>query len=132
MRWVCGAAVLLMMVLALPGCSDARGVSAGDYEHVYTVRARVMQLPDGSPGGAFMAYHEEISDYQAANGSVGMQSMLMPFTIVDDSVLDGVAVGDVVAITFGESFEPAVKQGVISIEKLPSDTVLAFDAVAEE
>ncbi|MEM9420870.1 MAG: copper-binding protein [Planctomycetota bacterium] len=127
MRWV-GGVVVWLLVLALPGCSSGAGVSAADYEHVYTVRARVAQLPDGSPGGAFLAYHETIPDYQAANGSVGMSAMLMPFTIVDASVLEGIAEGDVVEITFGESFEPAVKQGVISIEKLPSDTVLAFEA----
>lgn len=100
---------------------------AAEYNHVYTVRARVTQLPDGSPGGGFYAHHERIPDYVSVNGSIGMDSMIMPFTIVDDSVLDGLSVGDVVEITYGESFRPAVKQGVIAVTELPADTVLSFE-----
>ncbi|MFI4860912.1 MAG: hypothetical protein ACIAXF_09555 [Phycisphaerales bacterium JB063] len=126
MRSTLGILLFLLFALALPACSGGGGADAG-YQHVYTVRARVTQLPDGSPGGAFMAHHETIPDYQAANGNVGMNAMRMPFTIVDDRVLEGIAVGDVVEITYGESFEPEVKQGVIAIKKLPRDTVLEFD-----
>lgn len=125
----------LFFLVVLVGC-DGRGSgsmgshSRGDYEHVYTVRARVTQLPDGSPSGGFYARHERIPDYVSVNGSIGMDTMVMPFTILDDSVLEGIAVGDVVEITYGESFRPTVKQGVISVTKLPADTALSFEEVS--
>ena len=119
-----GFAVILLAacLLALPGC----GKDADEYLHIYTVRARVTQLPDGSPGSAFMAHHEPLGDYVSANGSIGMASMIMPFQTPDPAVLDAIEVGDIVEITFGESFEPEVRQGVIRISKLPGDTQLDF------
>ncbi len=131
----CAAAAVLLLCLAvsagLTGCDRGSGGQAAadpaeQYEHVYTVRAQVTQVPDGSPGGQFLARHEAIPDYVAANGSVGMHSMVMPFTIVDPAVLEGVAVGDLVEITFGETHRPRVSQGVIAITKLPADTELDF------
>ena len=119
--------VLLLAVGVLfgAGCTQEQGDPTAAYEHVYTVRGRVVQLPDGSRGSGFYAQHEAIPDYVSASGSIGMVSMTMSFTIVDDAVLEGIAVGDIVEIVYGESSTP-VKQGVISIEKLPSDTVLDF------
>ena len=125
-------AVLALSVFLLAGCSGSGGGSdagAAAYDHVYTVRARVTRLPDGSPSGDFRARHEAIPDYQAANGSVGMNTMEMPFQIVDAGVLDGVAVGDIVEITYGETHRPRVSQGVIAIKQLPNDTVLDFGEV---
>jgi hypothetical protein len=117
----------------LAGCGGEQGStdSAAQYEHVYTVRAQVTQVPDGSPGGQFLARHEAIPDYVAANGSVGMHAMVMPFTIVDPAVLEGIVVGDVVEITFGETHRPRVSQGVIAITKLPADTALDFGDTGE-
>lgn len=119
-----GALVMaVILVASIAGC----GSKGAEYEHVYTVRGRVLQLPDGTPGGGFVVYHEEIPDYAAANGTTGMHAMAMPFALPDPSVIDGLAVGDIVEITFGESFKPEVRQGVIKAVVLPPDTVLAFD-----
>jgi len=122
-------AVLALSVFLLVGCSGSSHAGVAAYDHVYTVRARVTRLPDGSPSGDFRARHEAIPDYQAANGSVGMNTMEMPFQIVDAGVLDGVAVGDIVEITYGETQLPRVSQGVFAIKKLPHDTVLDFGEV---
>lgn len=108
----------------LLGCGGSGDTDSEPYEHVYTVRARVVQLHDGSPMGEFRARHEAIPDYQAANGSVGMGAMEMPFAIVDMGVQEGVAVGDIVEITYGETHRPRVRQGVIAIRQLPNDTEL--------
>jgi len=121
------AACLLAMGLALVclyGCGGGAEAGAAEYDHVYTVRARVTKLHDGSPAGEFRAWHETIPDYQAASGSVGMNAMEMPFHIVDFAVQDGVAEGDIVEITFGETHRPRVRQGVIAIRQLPNDTEL--------
>lgn len=128
--------ICLWAVLVLPGCGKGGGsagsaVASDSYENVYTVRAEVIQVPDGSPGGQFMARHETIPDYVSANGSVGMHAMVMPFTIVDPAVLKDISVGDIVEITFGETHRPRVSQGVIAIKKLPADTVLDFGEAGE-
>ena len=114
--WVFGACLALLF----PGC----GSNEAGYAYTYTVRAQVVQLPDGSPSGQFLAHHETIPDYQSVSGSVGMQQMVMPFTVVDPEVLEGLAVGDIVEITYGESHRPRVRQGVIAVRRLPDDTVL--------
>lgn len=127
----CMAGLTLMpvlVVLCAGGCDDGRAGAAEGYDHVYIVRGRVLKLPDGSIDDGFYAYHEPIPDYVSMNGKRGMPAMAMPFAVPDPTVLDGLAVGDVVEIEYGETFEPKVKQGVISITKLPADTVLSFDA----
>lgn len=123
---LCVMAMLgVVTVFSVGGCGGSGGTASGQsYDHIYVVRARVTQLPDGSPGGQFMAHHETIPDYISTNGSVGMQHMIMPFTVVDDAVLGGIVVGDIVEITFGETHRPRVSQGVIAIRRLPADTVL--------
>jgi len=124
------------VVLSLAACVDAGQDSVdavdGDYEHIYTVRGRVTSLPSDTPGSAFTMHHEAIPDYVAANGSIGMSSMVMPFALPDPSVIDGLAVGDIVEVVYGESLNPRVKQGVVSARVLPADTVLEFDVDPDE
>lgn len=137
-RGVCGRGVFVALLAGgllsiglglcfLVGCGGKAGADAAAYDHVYVVRARVTKLHDGSPAGEFRARHEAIPDYQAANGSVGMNTMEMPFQIVDFSVQEGVAVGDIVEITYGETHRPRVSQGVIAIKQLPNDTELDLE-----
>lgn len=121
----------LFCLLALVGCGGDKADSA-EYEHVYTVRGRVLQLPDGSAGGSFVAYHEPIPEYVSISGDRGMQAMAMPFALHDAAVLEGVAVGDIVEIVYGETHRPKVRQGVISVTVLPADTVLSFEETSGE
>ncbi|MEM9020532.1 MAG: copper-binding protein [Planctomycetota bacterium] len=116
--------MLLVCFSTFIGCG---GESDADYEHVYTVRGRVLQLPDGTLGSDFRVFHEPIPDYVAISGAIGMEAMPMPFTVNDPTVLEGVQVGDVVEIVYGETHRPKVRQGVIAITILPRDTSLSFD-----
>lgn len=124
------AAFAALLLTALAGCGSDPG-----YEHTYTVRGVVVALPGEKATEEFMVHHEEIPDYQSINGSVGMREMVMPFPVPDRALLDGISVGDKIALTFGERFEPKQRMGVISIKKLPADTELAFakpQAAAED
>lgn len=115
------AALPLLVTSLLPGCADDPG-----YEHVYTTRGVVVTLPGGAAYNEFMVHHEQIPDYVSISGSLGMNEMVMPFPVPDKSVLDGLAVGDKIELTFGEVFKPRHEMGVISIKKLPADTVMSL------
>ena len=112
-------ALLLLLLLSLAGCD-----SAPDYEYTYTVRAIVLSLPGDRVTQEFIVHHETIPDYRSINGSIGMNEMAMPIPVPDRSVLEGIAVGDKIELTFGERFEPDHKMGVTAIKKLPPDTKL--------
>jgi len=113
------AALLLLILPGLAGCDQDPG-----YEHTYTARAIVLSLPGERVTQEFIVHHQAIPDYQSINGSVGMNEMAMPFPVPDKSVLEGIAVGDKIELTFGERFKPDHKMGVISVTKLPADTPL--------
>lgn len=110
------AAVLLPFLAA---CDSDPG-----YQHTYTTRAVVLSLPGESVTQEFIVHHETIPDYRSINGSIGMNEMAMPIPVPDRSVLEGIAIGDKIELTFGERFEPDQAMGVISIKKLPADTEL--------
>ena len=112
-------AALLLIFAALAGCDSDPG-----YQHTYTTRAIVLSLPGERVTQEFIVHHETIPTYQSINGSIGMNEMAMPLPVPDRSVLDGIAVGDKIELTFGERFEPDHKMGVISASKLPADTKL--------
>jgi len=111
--------LLAALLLILPACSNDPG-----YEHTYTVRGVVVSMPGDKATQQFIVHHEEIPDYQSINGSVGMREMAMPIPVPDPSVLDGIAVGDKVELTFGERFEPDHAMGLVSISKLEDDVDL--------
>jgi len=121
----------LFCLPAVVGCGGGK-VDSTEYEHVYTVRGRVLQLPGGAAGGSFVAHHEPIPEYISISGDRGMQAMAMPFAVHDAAVLDGVAVGDIVEIVFGETHRPKVRQGVISVKVLPADSKLTFEKESAE
>lgn len=121
-------AIATVLVLLLIGCDDAPV-----YEHVYTTRGIVHSLPSDMAYHEFMVHHEEIPEYVSITGSIGMNEMVMPIPVPDRSVLDGIAVGDKIELVFGELFKedddgfPTSVMGVISITKLPDDTVLRLN-----
>ena len=99
----------------------------------FTVRGRVMQLPDPArPASAFKVHHEPIPEWQRNYHGlpVGMNAMVMEFPPASPEVIEGVSVGDVVSMTFRVEYdeEGALKGWKATrVEKLPGDTSLAFD-----
>lgn len=103
----------------------------------YSTRGIVESLPEaGKPTSEFMVKHEAIDDFlNPVNGQVGMNAMSMPFTLGKGVTLDGLKVGDKVALTFGVWYKPRPGQpekktidtyAVTKIEKLPAETELEF------
>ena len=109
--------LLALLFTLVAGCGPG-------YEHTYTTRAIVLSLPGERVTQEFIVHHETIPEYVSINGSIGMNEMAMPIPVPDRSILEGIAVGDKVELTFGECFEPDHKMGLISITKLPADTRL--------
>lgn len=118
------AVFLLALLLTTLGCGEKNE----SYQHTYTTRGIVIALPGEKAYEEFMVRHEPIPDYVSVNGSIGMESMTMPFPLNDRTLIAGIAVGDKIEMTYGETFEPAFKAGVISIRKLPDDTQLNFSS----
>eukprot|EP00752_Nemacystus_decipiens_P016084 g14380.t1 len=99
------------------------------YQHVYTTRGVIIALPGEKAYQDFLVHHERIPDYVSINGTIGMNEMVMPFPAGDRSMLEGLAVGDKVEITYGETHEPQFSTGLIAITKLPDDTEMDLSVV---
>lgn len=119
------SAALLLVVLV--GCDGDPG-----FQYTYTTRGIVINLPGDMAYEELMVHHEAIPDYVSLSGSIGMDSMTMPFPLKDISLLDGISIGDKIEITYGETLEPKFKSGVISITKLPAETELNFDKLPQD
>lgn len=118
--------LLAFLIQASPGCGEREPA----YQHTYTTRGVIVAMPGDKAYEEFIVRHEPIPDYVSMNGSIGMASMAMPFPLKDRSLVEGLAVGDKIEITYGETFEPDFDAGVISIKKLPADTALNLNAAA--
>lgn len=92
----------------------------------YTVRGKIVMLPDpANPTTEFRVHHEPIPTFKTPDGKVvGMGEMEMPFPVSDPALLQGLAVGDAVEITFADWYKPIRSYKVTSITKLPADTTL--------
>ena len=139
-----GLGLLGVLALSLGGCEQkpspsptptSSGTSApstpdaaapAEPDAVYVVRGRVMALPDpANPTAEFRLHHEPIPDFKAPDGRVvGMNEMEMPFPVSDPKLLEGVAVGDAVEITFADWYKPMRTYKVTKVVKLPADTEL--------
>jgi Cu/Ag efflux protein CusF len=95
---------------------------------VYVVRGEVVRLPNADDGsGGFYVRHEAIDDFKAADGSViGMDAMTMRFPLSDPALLDGLAVGDKVEITYEVDWHGQPMQQATKVTKLPPETELVF------
>lgn len=117
------AVLFCAVVLNLGACSRPPALPPPD--SIYTVRGRVVQLPEpGKPASSLQIHHEPIDSYVRADGRLGMNAMTMPFTPAPGLTLEGIAVGDVV------EFRWEVRKGnrggsfVTALAKLPADTPL--------
>jgi Cu/Ag efflux protein CusF len=100
--------------------------SAPAPDAVYTVRGKVVELPDpANPTKEFRLHHEAIPTFKAPEGKVvGMHEMEMPFPVSDAKLLEGIQVGDLVEITFADWYKPVRTYKVTKVTKLPADTKL--------
>ncbi len=128
------AILLLTCAQLLAGCApEEQSSSIKTVE--YTVRGKVISLPDpASPASQLQLHHEPIPHFRATwpDGALGMRSMIMPFDIADGVTFDEVKVGDILDLTFAVDYDPQ-KQGrptglgrVVRYEELDAKTELIF------
>lgn len=106
----------------------------------YTVRARVVALPDPARKGSpeLIARHERIPDFKDRDGTiavdpstgeaVGMPEMVMPFPLGPGLRLEGIAAGDAVEIDFTVNWTQFPAHFATAVRRLPPQTRLAFEA----
>src|SRR3954468_13715841 len=82
-------AAILLLLVCCPACSNKEPAP----EHIYTVRGRIVALPDpASPGSNLEIQHEAVPDFVNVKGErVGMSSMVMPFATREGLSLKGLA-----------------------------------------
>jgi hypothetical protein len=132
-----------VMACSLAGCGgkhseeSAAEIDADAKVAQYTVRGRVAQLPEaGKPTSSFRVHHEPIPEWKKNydQSPVGMNSMVMEFPPATPDVIEGLAVGDVVALTFRVVYdeEDGMLKGwkATRVEKLPAETALVFETGA--
>lgn len=121
------------------GCERGSGAGAAKAperapDASYTVRAEVKMVPvKGKPTSEFIVRHEAIDTFvDPRTGALGMNSMDMPFGVRDEKLLEGIAAGDKVEVTFGVWYAEIGGQKqierylVTGLKKLPAETVLTF------
>lgn len=122
---MCAPKVLLVapLLLSLAACSSSQepapdAAAAGGSRH--TVRAAVVALPGAD--GMLHLHHEAIDDFPGQDGKpMGMDSMVMPFPVVKDLPLAGVAVGDRIEATLIVNWKADPSVQVIEVKELPAD-----------
>lgn len=129
----------LLLAGSLVACGGHSGEQAADVEPdglaaEFTVRGRVVQLPDPNrPASEFRVSHEPIPEWKRNYNDetpVGMNAMIMDFPPASPEVIEGVAVDDVVRLTFRVLYdEDGALTGwkTIKVEKLPPETMLVHE-----
>ncbi len=128
------APMLISPILgSLGGCARAPASAPAKPDQVYTVRARVAEIPvPGKPQTEFKLHHEAIDDFVDGSGkTVGMSSMVMSFTFDKAISPEGLAPGDLVEATFAVWWkgEPPLRYPdykITAIKKLPDGAKLEF------
>ncbi len=104
---------------------------------LYKVRGEVMQLPSPeAPLAEFQVRHEAMPNFRNQDGSLGMNTMTMPFPPVKDLKLDGLKAGDKIMLSFEVNHDITtgnlIDYYATGFEKLPAETVLDFTPLAEK
>lgn len=132
-----GGPVTTPVVPQLSTTTGANGTGAGNPSNdikAYTVRGRIIALPDASGKQPLDIHHEEIPDFVGWSGNVvGMKEMIMPFANLAPGVtLDGFAAGDAVEFVFEVRWNAPPRTLVTKIAKLPAGTELKLGPILEE
>lgn len=122
------------------GCSDAGSNSQSEAKpaqpaedaliHTYTVRGRIVSLPDpNNPASELRIRHEAIDNFKDAEGNITpMRAMTMAFPPAPGVSLEELSVNDAVEFVFEMQWTPRVEMRVTSIRKLPDDISLDFES----
>ena len=107
--------------------ANSPSAAASPPEQIYTARGRIAELPaKDQPASSLQIEHEPIDNFVRRDGTLGMDSMTMPFPTSKSVSLDGLAVGDAVEFTFEVRWKSQPHVQVTKIIKLPAGTELHF------
>jgi Cu/Ag efflux protein CusF len=102
----------------------------------YTVRGRVVELPDaGQAEARLRIQHEAIPDFKGMDGKVwegGMESMTMIFAVAEGVSLEEISAGDKVEFVLVVNWEKKPTQSITEIVNLPAETELDFGPATED
>ncbi len=109
-RFLPVVAVACAALLVLPACSGRSGDAETPAAEqggsdvvttVYTVRGEIAALPaQGDPMSVLRVRHEAMPHFRGQDGSLGMDTMTMPFAPAPGLDLEPFGVGDKVMLTF--------------------------------
>lgn len=100
----------------------------GDGSHTYTLKGRILEMPL-TEGSEIQIEHEAIHDLIDSSGEVvGMDAMMMIFSLDVERATPGLAVGDIVEFDLEVDWNADPMATVTRLEKLPADTELVFGA----
>ncbi len=130
-RSILSLAGALLVLVASAGCEREPAAPP----ETYRVRAQVRQVPKPDDArGELYVRHEAIPSFKNAGGEVvAMDSMSMSFPLADVTLAAGIAAGDRIEMEFEVSWSGSGNPlQVTAVEKLPEDTLLAFEEAAAE
>lgn len=132
------SALMAAVVGLVAGCGGPPAPTAPEAPVAsYTVRGRIVSLPDPArPAAELIVHHEPIPSFMSGGEVIGMDAMAMPFPIVNDSVsLAGLAVGDAVTLTFDVTYDATTltpaEVVVTGVSPLPAGVRLSIDPPGE-
>jgi len=110
-RWVSLAAALLASSCLLVACAESSSEGKGQptpdrgeqnvETTIYEVRGQIASLPaEGDPMATLRVRHEAMPHFRRQDGTLGMDTMTMPFAPAQDLDLSPFSVGDKVLLTF--------------------------------
>ena len=129
-----GVVTILLLLATAPILDGCGGSSDSSVETpdpaVYLVRGVIRQVRQADDGKTQLSVlHEAIPDFVGIDGDVvGMKSMTMPFTVASSVDLTGYQPGSRVQFELAVDWNRTDPALITTIEILPDDTVLSFEA----
>lgn len=129
-----------MGLIAIAGCEkkasppSPTAKAAAVPVRTYTVKGRVVSLPDAGAKRGLIVHHERIAEFYNVRGeNTGMNEMEMEFPWLASGVsAEGLAPGDAVELTFSVDWDSERMYEVTRMVKLPTGTALNLKAKAQE
>lgn len=121
------AAAALLVAWNAAGCSDGTALQTRARSDVparsYTVLGVIEAMPRPErPGTQLIILHEEIPDFVAADGRVGMKKMAMPFPLGPGVRVDALSVGDPVTVEFTVDWNATPAYWITAITRRPFES----------
>jgi len=129
-RAIRAALAVLASVAVAASCKEAAKAGKGDSAasvHRYVVRGEVVGIPaPGARAREIVLRHEAVDDFvDAAGQRVGMDAMVMPFSVGPAEALSEIRVGDKVEAQLLVDWAVPMLQ-LEHVKRLPADTRLVF------